>query len=182
MIKALQEGVPFWVAVTGGVVGFFSPITYTVVVCLVFLLVDMYTAFMLSKRVKRKYDRGEGKFKSEYAKKVGKTFYEILIIISLAHFIDLTILIDLGGDYTVKIVAGYFLFVQGWSILENISSESDNNWSKPLQRIMTNKAARHFDVSEDEFKEFLRSKEDREINKEGREQNEEGRKQNEANK
>ena len=48
-------------------------------------------------------------------------------------------------NYTAAICCG----IQLWSILENASSENEKIWAKVLQKIMVNKAERHFDIKLD---------------------------------
>jgi hypothetical protein len=146
--------------ITGGLLAFFQPVYYTLLLCLIFLLVDCYTAYRLALRVKRRYGKNEGKFKSSKLKTVSNTMVEIFMVVMLSYMLDRSVLLQLDGEYVTKFAAGFFLFRQLWSILENISSESDNTWAKPLQKIMTNKASRHFEVDEIEFKEYLKLKRD----------------------
>jgi hypothetical protein len=72
-------------------------------------------------------------------------------MIMLAFAIDKNIL-TMGDIYLTKIVAGVFCFVQIWSILENESSFNPKSWAKLLQKIMIDKAERHFDVDLSEWK------------------------------
>ena len=55
--------------------------------------------------------------------------------------------------YLPNIVAGIFCFWNFWSILENESSLKDARWAKIMQRILVDKAERHFDIDLKDFKE-----------------------------
>jgi hypothetical protein len=55
-------------------------------------------------------------------------------------------------DLAVRWVVGFFFVYQGWSILENWSSENDAKFARVIQRIVVNKAERHFDI---EIKDIL---------------------------
>jgi hypothetical protein len=118
-----------------------------VLICFLVTAFDCYSAFALSRRVRKKYpEANDGKFKSKYAKKIFGDLLEVSALIVLAALIDRYII---PGEYVVflpNIVAGMFCFAQVWSALENSSSENDSKWAKLLQRIMVNKAERHFDV------------------------------------
>jgi hypothetical protein len=67
-----------------------------------------------------------------------------LLAIIVANYVDIYVIKD--SDIAVRFIVGVFLFYQVWSILENWSSENDNKIAKALQRIMVNKAERHFNV------------------------------------
>lgn len=74
-----------------------------------------------------------------------RTFGEIAGILYLVFMMD-KVIITMEQLYATKFVAGIFCTLQIISILENASSESDSKWMKPLQKILINKAERHFDV------------------------------------
>lgn len=137
--------------VLGGIVAFFEPMMAFIYVCFVAVLIDSYSAYRLSVRVKKKYGKSKGKFQSNHAKRVFKTMIEIGSLILIAYLIDVTIL-KMDEKWVTRFISGAFCFLQMWSIMENCSSESDSKWMKPLQKIMVNKAERHFDVDLDDFK------------------------------
>jgi len=113
--------------------------------CLIAVIIDVYTAWMLGCRVHKKYpNRADGKFKSEYKFHILVTMIVCLLAIIVANHVDVYVIKD--SDIAERFIVGVFLFYQIWSILENWSSESDNKIAKALQRIMVNKAERHFNV------------------------------------
>jgi len=113
--------------------------------CFLVIILDVFSAYMLGRRVHKKYpDKADGKFKSEYKYRILITMLVILVLIIVANYVDVYVLKD--TDIAVRFVIGVFMFYQLWSILENWSSENDNKIAKALQRIMVNKAERHLNV------------------------------------
>lgn len=134
-------------AAFGAAIGYLKPTIPFALICLAAVALDCYSAFQLSKRVRKKYpDANDGKFKSKYANRVFNTIIKVYALIVLAYFIDRIIIPTENGLYLPNIVAGMFCFVQVWSFLENESSENNANWARVLQRIMVNKAERHFNL------------------------------------
>jgi hypothetical protein len=114
--------------------------------CLLAIALDVFTAYMLSRRVHKKYPNNcEGKFKSEYKHRVMITLGVMFIVIILAAHVDMKIRLS-DDQLAVRFTMGAFLFYECWSCLENWSSENDEPIAKALQRIMVNKAERHLDV------------------------------------
>lgn len=151
-----------WAAIGGGIgwlVGEFNPASPLIIVAIVFILYDAWTAYQLDKRVKVKYpdrtQRHEAKFKSfAFGKVVRKTIPERLIVILLAFIAEKYVFIHVSIPLSY-VMTGAILFEQAWSALENNSScrsEEDSRFWKMLQRIMIDKTERHFDVNLDELK------------------------------
>lgn len=141
------------ISATGGVVAFVSPTIEYALICTIAVTIDVITAYRLSRRVKRKNpDANDGKFKSSYARRVIDSIVKIYTLILLAHAIDLRLLVMFDGLYLANYVAAIFSFIQVWSILENESSANDSDWARVLQKIMVDKAERHFNVDMSEFK------------------------------
>lgn len=131
----------------GGLIALIQPTFEIFLICVFAILVDMYTAYSLSRRVRKKYPgSNNGKFRSNYASKVFNTLIKIYLLLVLAYLIDVKVLYFLDGMFLANFTAGFFCFVQIWSILENESSENDAKWAKVLQKVMVNKAERHFDI------------------------------------
>ncbi len=119
--------------------------------CLIVTVLDIYSAWDLSKRVHKKYpDRSDGKFKSEYKYRIFKTMIIIFSLLIVAHYVDSYI--PIANKLAVPFTVCMFFFYQFWSILENWSSENDNKMAKVFQRIMVNKAERHFGINMPELK------------------------------
>lgn len=126
-------------------------ISMLVVVSTIAVFLDFFSAIRLSKRVK-KNGKGNGKVTSEKGKKIVGTIATIYQLIVFAYLLDhfVVTMIDL---YLENIVTGIFCFWNFWSILENESSANDSRWAKVLQKILIDKAERHFDVDLSDFKE-----------------------------
>jgi hypothetical protein len=135
----------FGVAASGGLLLFLQPLWAYVFVCFVAIIIDCYSAWRLSVRIKIKFGRSTGKFQSNHAKRMVRTFGEIAGVLYLVFMMD-KVIITMEQLYATKFIAGIFCTLQIISILENASSESDSKWMKPLQKILINKAERHFDV------------------------------------
>jgi hypothetical protein len=131
----------------GAVLSYLKPTIPFLLICLFATMLDCYSAFTLSKRVRKKHpEANDGKFKSKYAIKVFSSILKVYALIVLAFLIDRFIIPTEQGLYLPNVIAGMFCFVQIWSFLENESSENEAKWARVLQRIMVNKAERHFDV------------------------------------
>lgn len=147
----------------GGMVGWlvaeFKPTFPLIVVAIVFILYDAWTAFKLDKRVHVAYpektDRKKAKFTSfAFGKVVKQTIPKRLWLIVLAYLAEHWVFVHVQIPLSY-IVTGVICFEQAWSIFENESScrsESDSRFWKTLQKIMVDKTARHFDVNLDTLK------------------------------
>ena len=150
-------------AVYGGLVGWFvgefKPTFPLIIVAVVFIVYDAYTAYQLDKRVKEKYPdkalRREAKFTSfAFGKVVRRTIPKRLWLIILAYLVEHWVFIHLTIPLSY-IVTGVICFEQAWSILENESScrsEKDSRFWKLLQKVMVDKTERHFDIKLDLLK------------------------------
>ena len=132
-------------SVIGGVIALLHPTFPFILVCTLMVLADVYTAWSLSRRVKRKHpNANDGKFKSIYFGRVFMTLIKIYVLIILSFLIEAYIFEGMQIRLA-NITAGAVCFWQLWSILENESSCSDERWAKVLQKVL-DKAERHFDV------------------------------------
>ena len=133
-------------SVIGGAIALLQPTFPFILVCTLMVLADVYTAWSLSRRVKRKFPHAnDGKFKSIYFGRVFMTLIKIYVLIILAFLIE-TYIFEGLHIRLANITAGAVCFWQTWSILENESSCSDEKWAKILQIILVDKTERHFDV------------------------------------
>lgn len=115
--------------------------------CLIAVLVDIWTAYLLGRRVHKKHPKkADGKFKSEFKNRVLYTLITFFSCILLAGYVDLLIFRSLDADIAIRFVTGIFLGYEAWSILENASSCNGAKWAKVLQKIMVDKAERHFNI------------------------------------
>ena len=133
-------------SIIGGAIALLHPTFPFIAVCTLMVLADVYTAWSLSRRVKRKFpNANDGKFKSVYFGRVFMTLIKIYVLIILSFLMERYIF----EGFQIKLVnitAGAVCFWQLWSMLENESSCSDEKWAKVLQKVLVDKTARHFDV------------------------------------
>lgn len=146
-------------SVVGWLVGEFHPAFPLIIVAVVFIMYDAWTAYQLDKRVKEKYPektmRREAKFTSfAFGKVIRTTIPKRLMLILLAYLCEHWVFVHVEIPLSY-IVTGAICFEQSWSILENESScrsARDAKLWKLLQRVMVDKTSRHFDVDLSELK------------------------------
>lgn len=130
-----------------------------IIVAVIFIVYDAWTAYLLDKRVHKLYPertkRQEAKFTSfAFGKVIKQTIPKRLWLIFLAYLVEHWVFIHVTIPLSY-IVTGVICFEQAWSILENESScrpESDSRLWRMLQKIMVDKTERHFDVDLSELK------------------------------
>ena len=150
----------------GGLVGWFvgemKPTFPLIVVAVVFILYDAWTAYQLDKRVHAVYPektrREAAKFTSfAFGKVVKQTIPKRLWLIILAYLAEHWVFVHVQVPLSY-VVTGVIVFEQGWSILENESScrsDAEHRFWKLLQRVMVDKTARHLDVDVDKIKQEI---------------------------
>lgn len=139
--------------VMGACVAMIRPTFPFILVCTLAVLADCYTAWSLSRRVKKRFPgANDGKFKSNYAGRVFITLIKVYSLTILVHLIDAMVFPEIAL-HLPQVVAGAVCFCQIWSMLENESSCNDAKWAKIAQRIMVDKTERHFDIDLHELKE-----------------------------
>ena len=137
----------------GALVAMLQPTVPFIIISTIAILFDCYTAWSLSRRVKKKYPgANDGKFKSRYAGRVFVTLIKVYALTILAYLVQTFILEGLPIKLA-NIVAAAVCFWQVWSMLENESSCNDAKWAKIAQRILVDKTERHFDIDLSELKE-----------------------------
>lgn len=154
--KAAFVAIGVWL---GWLIGEFHPTFPLIIVAVIFIVYDAYTAYCLDKRVKKKYPekttREKAKFTSfAFGKVVTQTIPKRLSLILLAFLVEHWVFIHVEIPLSY-IVTGVICFEQAWSIMENESScrdEADSRFWKWLQKIMVDKTARHFDIDLNELK------------------------------
>lgn len=137
----------------GWLVGEFHPTFPLIIVAVIFIVYDAYTAYCLDKRVKKKYPekttREKAKFTSfAFGKVITTTIPKRLALILLAFLCEHWVFIHVEIPLSY-IVTGVICFEQAWSIMENESScrdEADSKFWRWLQKIMVDKTSRHFDI------------------------------------
>ena len=143
----------------GWLIGEFHPTFPLIIVAIIFIVYDAYTAYCLDKRVKKKYPekttREKAKFTSfAFGKVITTTIPKRLMLILLAYLVEHWVFIHVEIPLSY-IVTGVICFEQAWSIMENESScrdEADSKFWRWLQKIMVDKTARHFDIDLTELK------------------------------
>lgn len=151
----------FWSVIGGALgwlVGELEPTFPLIIVAVIFIVYDAWTAYQLDKRVHKKYpdktQRTAAKFTSfAFGKVITQTIPKRLALILLAYLCEHWVFIHVNIPLSY-IVTGVICFEQAWSILENESScreEHESKFWKLLQKIMIDKTARHFDVDLDEL-------------------------------
>lgn len=149
-------------AIGGGIgwlIGEFRPTFPLIIVAIIFIVYDAYTAYLLDKRVHAKFPdktkREAAKFTSfAFGKVIKQTIPKRLWLIILAYIAEHWVFVHISIPLSY-IITGVICFEQAWSILENESScrsENESRFWKILQRIMIDKTERHFDVTLDELK------------------------------
>lgn len=143
----------------GWIIGEFKPTFPLIIVAIIFIVYDAWTAYCLDKRVHVKYPdktkREAAKFTSfAFGKVIRSTIPKRLWLILLAYMVEHWVFVHISIPLSY-IVTGVICFEQAWSILENESScrsENESRFWKTLQRIMVDKTERHFDVKLDELR------------------------------
>ena len=138
-------------AIVGGIFAWIEPLQEVMYVVFASIVLDVVTAYLLSRRVADKYKGvSHGKIQSQRLKSLGQTTLAIFSIILLSYGIDeyCFVLFDLKLPF---LVASAFCMIQLVSCLENISSCNDAKWAKLLQKILVDKTARHFDMTASDF-------------------------------
>ena len=150
----------------GGYIGFLikelKPTFPLMIIVIIFILYDTWTAYQLNKRASEKYPdkvlKENAKFRSfSFAKVIRSTIPKRLIVIILAYLVEHWVFVHMDVPLSY-IVAGIICFEQAWSILENESScrgEKEGMFWRLLQKIMIDKTERHFDVNLDELKDKI---------------------------
>ena len=132
----------------GAVVAVLEPALPYIVICTLAVLYDCYTAWSLSRRVKRAHPERirDGKFKSHNAGKAIVTLIKVYALIVLAYLMQVHIIGNALPIDLTKVAAGTVCFWQLWSILENESSCNGAKWAKVAQKVLVDKTERHFDI------------------------------------
>lgn len=145
-VNLTQRLLQYFTSIFGGLLLAFETSLNYFIPCLFAIALDVFSAWMLSRRVHKKYpNHCDGKFKSEYKWRVMITLGVMFFVMILAAYVDLKIR-RCDDELAMRVTLGAFLFYELFSCVENWSSENDNRFAKALQRIMVNKAERHLDV------------------------------------
>ena len=154
----------------GWLVGEFSPTFPLIIVMIAFVLYDAYSAYLLDKRVKKKYPdkakRREAKFKSyAFSKVVRKTIPERIALIILAFLAQKYVFLHVEW-HLEYMMTGLILFEQMLSVAENMAScnDTDSRFWNMVKKVLIDKTIRHLDV---EFRDEYEKEKELEEEKEG---------------
>lgn len=144
--KLIGEKILQWtLSFCAGMVAAFEATIIYAGLCFLAIAIDIISAWCLSRRIHKKNPKlSDGKFKSSYKYRVLLTLIVVQLALMLAYHVDT--LVMGGGHASMNFVIVAFLFYQGWSVAENWSSENTDPRAKIFQKIMINKAERHFNV------------------------------------
>ena len=139
--------------IIGGLLAVIEKAMQFFIPCIITVALDIIAAYSLGRRVHKKYPhKADGKFKSEFKNRVLVTLAILFLVIILSSYVDILIFRNHGSDIALRFSMGCFLFYEAWSILENASSCNGKKWAKVLQKIMVDKAERHFNIDLKELK------------------------------
>ena len=143
--------IQYSISIAGGLLAAFEASIVYVGLCYIAIVIDVISAWCLSRRIHKKDPSlSDGKFKSSYKFRILITLIVVQLAIMAGYYVD-TLVMN-GGNMAQNFVIVFFLFYEGWSIGENWSSENSNPMAKVFQKIMVNKAERHFNVDLSELK------------------------------
>ena len=146
IITHLADIFKWSLSILASLIAILEPTLPFILISLVFIVGDCITSYRLARRVKKKTGKASGKFQSSKFGKVLITSLIALALICLAFLVEKYILVMYKDIYLANYVAFLVCFKELWSMLENESSCSDSKWAKVLQKVMIDKAERHFDI------------------------------------
>jgi Na+/H+ antiporter NhaD/arsenite permease-like protein len=146
IITHLAELFKWSLASLASFIAILEPTLPFILISFVFIIGDCITSYRLARRVKKKTGKASGKFQSNKFGKVLITSLIALALICLAFLVEKYILVMYKDIYLANYVAFLVCFKELWSMLENESSCSNSKWAKVLQKVMIDKAERHFDI------------------------------------
>ena len=119
-------------AIPTGLLAILEPNLPFIIIAFIFIIIDCFSAYRLSRRVKKKTGRAAGKFRSNKGWKAFLTALASMVAIVLAWVIQTKILVMYDNLYLPNWTAAVICFIQAWAIL--------------AQKIIVDKTERHFDV------------------------------------
>lgn len=151
--KAVFIAIGGWI---GWLIGEFKPTFPLIIVAIIFIVYDAWTAYQLDKRAKKKYPdkiKRPAKFTSfAFGKVVTVTIPKRLMLIVLAFLVEHWVFIHVTIPLSY-IVTGVICGEQFVSICENEAScnDSESRFWKLLKKLFIDKTERHFDVNLDDL-------------------------------
>jgi len=157
-VAACFNSVPKWIAAGAGCLWAYLEPTYPIaLLCVAAVLMDCVTAWRLNRRVRRAFPNAnaDGKLKSANMFKMIPDLGVVYGCILLANEVDNRLLGHWGDLHLGQYIAAIFVLCTMVSVLENESSCSKHKWARAIQKIVTNKVARHIDIDEKELNDYL---------------------------
>lgn len=148
---------PKWLMGLAGIIWcYIEPTIPFIVIAAIAMLLDIYSAYRLNCRVKKKYgDKAkDGKLKSNDVKKIFPDVNQVFGAIILGYLVD-RICFPFSDFYIANYICAAYCLVQALSILENTSTCNNAPWARLAQKYVANKIARHLDCTEQELNEIL---------------------------
>lgn len=130
-----------------GVVAILEPAIPFVAICILAIIFDCYTAWRLSRRVKKTSGLSSAKFQSRKAEKIIDSSINALLFIVLAMLVNDHVTVQYGNLYLPNLAAAIVVGVQLVSVGENISSCNNSWWARILQLVFIDKSSRHYDIN-----------------------------------
>lgn len=144
-----------------GLMTYLEPTVPYVLVLFFAIMVDCFSAWRLTRRIKRNHPEIDMSDKFE-SKKSWEVFPKMLVqfcLIEIAHSMDTSIFI-MFDMYLANWMAGALCLYEMLSILENESSENKESWAVFLQKFLVNKASRHVEELKESFETLKKTRED----------------------
>lgn len=129
-----------------GALALITPNVPHIIIAFVFIGIDCISAYRLARRVKKVGKSRKVKVKSDKLWKAFLTALASASAIVLAFVIEKYIMVMYTDLYLANWTALVICGIQTWSILENESSCNNKKWAKNLQKLLVDKAERHFDI------------------------------------
>lgn len=162
-VAACFNSVPKLIAAAIGCVwAYLEPTLPYALICVFAVILDCLTAWRLNARVQRAFPnaKADGRLKSANMFKMIPDLAVVYACILLSYEVDNRLLAHLGDLHLGQYVAAIFCLCTAVSILENESSCNGRPWARAIQKIVTNKVARHIEIDRQELEDYLSKKQD----------------------
>jgi peptidoglycan/LPS O-acetylase OafA/YrhL len=144
-----MEGIKKWIfTLAMSIPGLFVEIQWLIFVVFFGFLFDCLTAYALNRRMKRK-GLSTGKFSSNKFFKMIVRFVACVAGILFCYLIDEHVLVDIQTLHLANWLTLLICIGTAISILENVTTESNDPLSILIQKVLVSKAERHIEVDID---------------------------------
>lgn len=133
-------------SIPAGALVLITPNLPHILIAFALILLDCLSAYRLARRVKKAGKSRTVKVQSNKLWKAFLTTTAASIAIVLAFVIEKYIMVMYKDLYLANWTAMVVCAIQLFSILENESSCNDSKWASILQKVLVDKAERHFDI------------------------------------